>query len=54
MPRDRSGEPLLGVRLSRSFAGTVERVAASQGLSKSDFTRRALIAAVLPPDGDDA
>lgn len=53
MPRDRSGEPLLGVRLSRPFAGTVERAAASEGLSKSDLTRRALVAYVLHPDGSD-
>lgn len=52
--RDRSAEPLIGARLSPSLVGTVERVAGAQGLSKSALVRRALIAYVLPEDGDDA
>jgi hypothetical protein len=54
VPRKRSDERALNTWVSPSFSGTVERVASAEGLSKSALVRRALVAYMLPPDGDDA
>jgi hypothetical protein len=51
--RKRDAEQAVTVWTPSPFAGTVERVAASQGLSRSALVRRALVAYVLSPDGDD-
>jgi predicted transcriptional regulator len=45
--RDRSGEPLLGARLSPALTGTVERVAKARHISKSALVRAALVAYLL-------
>jgi hypothetical protein len=53
MSRKRDGEQAVTVWTPSPFAGTVERVAGAQGVSRSALVRRALVAYVLP-DGDDA
>jgi ribbon-helix-helix CopG family protein len=51
--RDRSDEPLIGVRVGPSFAKALASAAAVQGTSKSSVIRRALIDYLLPRSADD-
>jgi hypothetical protein len=48
MPRKRDDEKLVGAYAPSPFAGFVERVAATRGVSKSALIRQALVDYVLP------